>query len=117
MRGGLLQGTLDVLVLKALAWEPRHGYAVASWIRETTDDALQVEEGALYTALHRLEKRKWVESEWGVSENNRRAKFYRLTAAGEKQLRQGTRDWTAYAEAVFKVLGAGPELASGEAGA
>ena len=105
MRNGLLQGTLDVLVLKALGWGPRHGYAVAEWIRATTDDALQVEDGALYTALHRMEKRKWLESEWGLSENNRRAKYYRLTEAGERQLRQGSRAWAAYAEAVFKVLG------------
>ncbi|HUG41786.1 MAG TPA: PadR family transcriptional regulator [Longimicrobiales bacterium] len=104
MRDGLLQGTLDVLVLKALAWGPRHGYGVASWIRATTDEALKVEEGALYTALHRLERRGWLESEWGVSENNRRAKFYRLTGGGRRELREGTRDWTAYAEAVFKVL-------------
>lgn len=100
----LLQGTLDVLVLKALVWGPRHGYAVAEWLRTTTDDALQVEDGALYTALHRMEKRKWLESEWGLSENNRRAKFYQLTEAGQKQLRRGATDWAAYAEAVFKVL-------------
>jgi transcriptional regulator len=100
----LLQGTLDVLVLKTLAWGPRHGYAVARWIAETTDDALQVEEGALYTALHRLERRGHVESEWGLSENNRRAKFYQLTPAGRAALRAQTRRWTQYAEAVFKVL-------------
>ncbi len=100
----LLQGTLDVLVLKALVWGPRHGYAVAEWIRRTTDDALQVEDGALYTALHRMEKRKWLESEWGLSESNRRAKFYQLTDAGERQLRRSATDWAAYAEAVFKVL-------------
>jgi PadR family transcriptional regulator PadR len=105
MRNGLLQGTLDVLVLKALMWGPRHGYAVAEWIRSTTDDALRVEDGALYTALHRMEKRKWLASEWGLSENNRRAKYYSLTELGRRQLRQGARDWTAYAEAVFKVLG------------
>ena len=79
----LLQGTLDILVLKALSYGPQHGYAVARWIRETTDDALQIEEGALYTALHRLEKRGWMESDWGLCENNRRAKFYGLTTAGE----------------------------------
>jgi len=107
MTNGLLQGTLDVLVLKALSWGPRHGYAVAAWIRETAEDALRVEEGALYTALHRMEKRGWLESEWGLSENNRRAKYYRLTEPGRRQLRQATRDWTSYAEAVFRVLGAG----------
>ena len=100
----LLQGTLDVLVLKTLTWGPRHGYAVARWIAETTDDALVVEEGALYTALHRLEKRGLVESEWGLSENSRRAKFYQLTAAGRAALRSETARWTAYAEAVFKAL-------------
>lgn len=110
MHNGLLQGTLDVLVLKALVWGPRHGYAVAAWIRETTDDALRVEEGALYTSLHRMEKRKWLESEWGLSENNRRAKYYRLTEAGRSQLGRSTRDWTSYAEAVFRVLrSSGPQ--------
>ncbi len=100
----LLQGTLDVLVLKTLSWGPRHGYAVASWIRETSDDELQVEEGALYTSLHRMEKRGWVESEWGLSENNRKAKYYQLTPAGRQQLRAQTTRWTRYARAVFKVL-------------
>ena len=100
----LLQGTLDVLVLKTLSWGPRHGYAVARWIAETTDDALVVEEGALYTALHRLEKRGLVESEWGLSENNRRAKFYALTPLGRAQLRAETQQWVAYAAAVSRVL-------------
>ena len=100
----LLQGTLDVLVLKTLSWGPRHGYAVSQWIRDTTDDALQVNEGALYTALHRMEKRGWLKSAWGLSENNRRAKYYELTAAGRQQLRAKTAVWTHYAQAVFKVL-------------
>lgn len=100
----LLQGTLDILVLKALVFGPRHGYAVARWIRETTDDALQIEEGALYTALHRMEKRGWLESDWGISENNRKAKYYRLSPKGEKQLQSGSLTWSRYAEAVFKVL-------------
>ena len=100
----LLQGTLDVLILKTLSWEPRHGYAVARWISDTTGDELQIEEGALYTALHRMEKRGWVESEWGLSENNRRARFYQLTALGRKQLRAKTALWTRYAHAVFAVL-------------
>ena len=101
----LLQGTLDLLILKALTWGARHGYAVASWVRETTDDKLNIEEGALYTALHRMEQRGWLESEWGLSENNRKAKFYQLTAQGRKQLRTQTARWTEYAGAVFKVLG------------
>ena len=100
----LLQGTLDVLVLKALVLGPRHGYAVATWIRETSGETLNVEDRALYVALHRLEDRGWVESEWGLSENNRKAKYYELTARGRAQLRAETTRWTQYAEAVFKVL-------------
>ncbi|MGI8497718.1 MAG: PadR family transcriptional regulator [Gemmatimonadaceae bacterium] len=100
----LLQGTLDVLILKTLTWGPRHGYAVARWIGETTGDTLRIEEGALYTALHRMEKRGWIEAEWGLSETNRRAKYYQLTVTGRKQLRVKTAHWTRYAEAVFKVL-------------
>ena len=101
----LLQGTLDVLVLRALTWGPRHGYAVARWIKDTSDEALNVEDRALYVALHRLEERGWVESEWGLSENNRKAKYYRLTTRGRAQLRVETARFTRYAEAVFKVLG------------
>ena len=100
----LMQGTLDVLVPKALKYGSRHGYAVARWIRHTTDGTLTVEEGALYTSLHRMEKRGWIDAEWGVSENNRRAKYYQLTANGRQQLRQQTRRWSHYAEAVFKIL-------------
>ncbi len=103
----LLQGTLDVLVLKALAFGPRHGYAVAHWVRRMTDDALQIEEGALYTALHRMHKRGLLEADWGVSENNRRAKYYSLTDDGRQALRREERRWTRYAEAMFKVLRAG----------
>ena len=100
----LLKGTLDLLVLKALIWGPRHGYAVARWIEDSTAGALQIEEGALYHALHRLEKGKSVKSEWGVSESNRRARYYTLTAAGRKQLAARTDMWTRYAEAVFAAL-------------
>lgn len=100
----LLQGTLDLLILKTLTWGPMHGYAVARWISDTTDDDLQIEEGALYTALHRMEKRGWIESEWGVSENNRKAKYYHITTGGRKQLRSQTNSFTRYARAVFKVL-------------
>jgi transcriptional regulator len=105
----LLQGTLDVLVLQALAAEPGHGYGVAEWIRARTDGTLEIEDGALYTSLHRMEKRGWLTSSWGVSENNRRAKYYALTSAGAAQLDEASRDWTRYAEAVFKVLGSAPE--------
>ncbi len=100
----LLQGTLDVLVLKALAHDPRHGYGVAEWVRNTTDGTLQVEDGALYTSLHRMEKRGWIAAEWGISENNRRAKYYSLTKAGRAELAKASGDWARYAEAVFKVL-------------
>ena len=100
----LLQGTLDLLVLKTLTWGPMHGYAVARWIRETTRDELQVEEGALYTALHRMEKRGWIAAEWGVSENNRKARYYKLTAAGRRQLLGKAAAFERYADAVFRVL-------------
>jgi transcriptional regulator len=100
----LLKGTLDVLVLKALTWGPRHGYAVARWIEDATDGQLQVEDGALYHALHRLEKQGWLDSEWGVSETNRRARYYTLTAAGRRQLAAKTATWTRYAEAIFAAL-------------
>jgi PadR family transcriptional regulator, regulatory protein PadR len=102
----LFRGTLDVLILKALVWEPLHGYAITSFIRLTSEDALLVEEGTLYPALWRLEKKKLVEAEWGLSKNNRKAKFYRLTAEGRRHLRQETKTWEAYALAVAKVLSA-----------
>lgn len=102
----LLQGTLDLLVLNALRSSPRHGYAVAAWVRSTTDGALDLEDGALYTALHRMERRGWLRFEWGVSENNRRAKYYGLTTRGRRQLEEQGRSWTRYAEAVRKVLAA-----------
>jgi len=102
----LFRGTLDVLILKALVWGPLHGYAITSLIRRQSDDALLVEEGTLYPALWRLENKKLLEAEWGLSENNRKAKFYRLTTEGRQQLRQETKTWEAYAMAVAKVLGA-----------
>ena len=101
----LLYGTLDVLVLKTLSWQAMHGYAISNWIRQQTDGALEIDDAALYKALHRLEHQGHVESEWGVSENNRKAKFYHLTAAGRKQLRAESTVWHAYAAAVVKVLG------------
>jgi PadR family transcriptional regulator PadR len=100
----LLQGTLDVLILKALSWGPLHGYAVVRWIGQRTEDALRIEEGALYPALHRMEQRGWIEAEWGLSENNRRAKFYRLTDEGRRQLHAEAVSWQRYADAVGKVL-------------
>ena len=100
----LLQGTVDILVLQTLAWGPMHGYAVASWVRERTGGVLELEDAPLYKALHRLEKQGYVEAEWGLSENNRRARFYQLTPAGRGQLRSEAATWRRYAEAVFKVL-------------
>ena len=100
----LLQGTLDLMILRGLAWGPHHGYAVARWIQRVTDDVLRVDEGSLYPALHRLEERGLVESEWGPSEHNRRAKYYTLTPAGRQRLRAQTSSWERFAAAVFKVL-------------
>ena len=100
----LLHGTLDTLLLKTLSWGPRHGYAIARWIYDVSDDVLRVEEGALYPALHRLEKRGWIESEWGLSENNRKAKYYQLTHVGRRELRAKSSTWARYSAAVTKVL-------------
>jgi transcriptional regulator len=100
----LVQGTLDVLILKSLSWGALHGYAVAESIGERSGQVLKVEEGALYPALHRLEKRGLLEAEWGLSENNRRAKFYKLTSAGRAHLRAEAQTWTRYAAAVSRVL-------------
>jgi PadR family transcriptional regulator, regulatory protein PadR len=100
----LLRGTLDVLILKTLSWGPAHGYAIADWIETVTGDALQIEEGSLYPALHRLEKRGWIESEWGLSDNNRRAKYYRLTSRGRRELQAEASSWARFAVAVGKVL-------------
>ena len=102
----LLQGTLDVLILKTLVFGPTHGYGVSRAIRERTNDVLLVEDAALYQALHRLERRKLVEAEWGLSENNRRAKYYSLTAAGRRALKHQADAWRLYARAVFQVLDA-----------
>jgi PadR family transcriptional regulator, regulatory protein PadR len=100
----VLGGTLDLLILKALSWGPAHGYAVARWIEQATDDALAVGEGTLYPALHRLEERGWVTASWGTSDNNRRAKFYALTGVGQSRLRDESKNWRRYAEAVFAAL-------------
>lgn len=104
MKMDLLQGTLDVLILKALSWGPLHGYAVVRWIERTTEDVLRIEEGALYPALHRMERRGWIEAEWGMSEKNRKAKFYRLTDQGRRALHAESETWQRYAMAVGKVL-------------
>jgi PadR family transcriptional regulator PadR len=104
-----LQGTLDVLVLRALTWGPMHGYGVASFIRRGSTGAFTVLDGALYTALHRLEERGWVEGEWGSSDKKKRAKFYRLTPAGRRGLRAETQTWNDYVSAVARVMSAVPE--------
>ena len=100
----LLQGTLDVLILKTLSWGAMHGYGIARWLQHTTDDVLNIEEGSLYPALHRMERRGWIASEWGLSENNRRAKYYKLTAEGRRQLRAESSTWSVFSQAVSKVL-------------
>jgi PadR family transcriptional regulator PadR len=99
-----LPGTLDMLILKALSTEPRHGYAIAQYVHDGSRDVLRVEEGALYPALHRLELRGFVRSEWGTSENNRRAKYYRLTAGGRKRLKAETERWHRAAGAMNTAL-------------
>ena len=101
---GLMQGTVDVLILKTLTWSTMHGYGISRRIREQTDGALAVEEAALYQALHRLERKGWVESEWGVSDTNRRAKFYSITLDGKQQLQRDIAELRSYVEALFKVL-------------
>lgn len=98
------QGAIELLILKSLSWGPQHGFSIARWIQDTTDDVLRLEEGSLYPTLHRLEDKGWVKSRWGTSENNRRAKFYELTPVGRKQFVHETQDWWKYAAAIAKVL-------------
>jgi len=100
----LLQGTVDVLILRTLSWQPMHGYAISDWVRERSRGVLSIEGAALYQALHRLERKKLVASSWGVSENNRKAKFYALTSEGRRQLRSDSSTWREYADAVGRVL-------------
>ena len=106
----LLQGTLQILILKALLAESTHGYGIARWIEQTTDDALRVEEGSLYPALRRLEDKGYIRSDWGVSDNNRRARFYTFTAAGRPHLRTETAAWTRFSQAMSRVMRATPAL-------
>ncbi|MEX2282454.1 MAG: PadR family transcriptional regulator [Gemmatimonadota bacterium] len=100
----LFQGTLDALILKALVGGARHGYDIASWLEETSGAALHVEDAALYTALHKMEERGWIDAEWGMSVKKKRAKFYRLTPAGRRQLSSRVGEWTAYVDAVDRIL-------------
>src|SRR3954470_1033595 len=103
-----LKGTLDLMILKTLSWSPSHGYGIARWIEQCTGDVLQVEEGSLYPALHKLEERGLIAAEWGISEHNRRAKFYRLTAGGKNQLAASHDRWPRFAGGVFRVLRRAP---------
>jgi len=105
----LLQGTLDMLVLKAVSLGPLHGYGTLLRIQQISNDALQIPQGSLYPALYRLEHKGWIASEWGESENKRKAKYYRLTASGRRQLRSETRQWSRLNDAVTSVLNARPE--------
>ena len=107
----LLQGSLDTIVLKTLSWQPMHGFGVARWIERVTDDCLRVEEGSLYPALYRLENKGLIKSEWRLTENSRRAKYYRLTAAGRRQLVESAAAWNAFAAAMGKIMSAAPRTA------
>lgn len=112
MKTELLHGTLEVLILKTLSWGPMHGFGIGRWIEQLSGNELRIEEGSLYPALYRIEKKGWVESSWGLSENQRRAKFYRLTPEGRRQLMKNADTWTSFAQAVARVLGARQQPAS-----
>jgi PadR family transcriptional regulator, regulatory protein PadR len=100
----LLQGTLDLIVLKTLSWGPMHGFGIARWIQHTTEDALQVEEGSLYPALYRMENRGWIKAQWALTENGRRAKYYKLTAVGKRQLVAESESWDLLTGAIGKIM-------------
>ena len=100
----LFHGTLDALILQALAAGPRHGYDIAAWLEATSAEALNIEDAALYTALHKMEERGWIEAEWGMSPKKKRAKFYQLTASGRRQLTSRVSEWSAYVSAVDRIL-------------
>jgi PadR family transcriptional regulator len=110
----LLQGTLDLIVLKTLSWGPMHGFGIARWIQRTTENVLQVEEGSLYPSLYRMENRGWIKGQWAITENGRRAKYYRLTAAGKRQLAVESKSWDTLSAAIGKIMSARGEPASGE---
>lgn len=107
----VIQGTLNVLILKTLSWHPMNGYAIAQWVGEVTRGEIEIEEGALYPALHRMEHRGWLSAEWGLSQNNRRAKFYEITPAGRRVLHERTEGWERLVKAVGRVLRASPSNA------
>jgi PadR family transcriptional regulator PadR len=100
----LLQGTLDLIVLKTLSWGPMHGFGIARWIQRTTEDVLQVEEGSLYPALYRMENRAWIKAQWALTENGRRAKYYKLTALGRRQLAAESKTWEQVSGAIGKIM-------------
>jgi PadR family transcriptional regulator PadR len=102
----VLQGTLDFLILRTVAWGPQHGFGIAKWIRTVTDGRLQIDDGALYPALHRMEHKKWISAEWGVTQSGRRARYYALTALGRRALRDQTTAWTDYVTAVHQIISA-----------
>ena len=102
----LLQGTLDLIVLKTLSWGPMHGFGIARWIQLTTEEVLQVEEGSLYPALYRIENRGWIKAQWALTENGRRAKYYRLTAVGRRQLAAESESWEQIRDAIGKIMSA-----------
>ncbi len=104
----LLQGTLDLIVLKTLSWGPMHGFGIARWVQQTTGDVLQVEEGSLYPALYRMENRGWIKADWALTENGRRAKYYKLTAAGRKQLASELAAWAQMQRAIGRIVAAKP---------
>jgi PadR family transcriptional regulator PadR len=110
----VLQGTIELLILKRLSWGPMHGYGIASWIETATDDVLRVQEGSLYPALYRMVQKGWIKGEWGVSESNRRAKFYRLTKAGEREFEEQANGWLRLSHAVSRAVTA-PQLPGGGA--
>jgi PadR family transcriptional regulator PadR len=105
----LIRGTVDVLILKALVWGPRHGYAISQWIKRVTQDALLIEEGSLYPALHRIARKGWIKSRWGVSDTGRRARFYELTEEGSGQLAREVKRWRLYVGAIERALSAPTE--------
>lgn len=108
----VVRGTLDLMILKTLSWTPMHGLAIVRWIERTTDAQLQIEEGALYPALHRMEQKKWLEAEWRYTEQGRKAKFYRLTSAGKRQLTAELSRWARYSNAIGLVIAAQAPAAS-----
>ena len=106
MKPELLHGTLEMLILKTLTWQAMHGFGIGRWIEELGGEHLRIEEGSLYPALYRLERKGWIDSEWGVSEKNRRAKYYRLTSEGRRALKSGVTQWAGFTDAVARVLNA-----------